>query len=585
MFLPHTNTLHDTLNDVAGLSALVSSGVLGDLSDDVVAAVLEEAGKFAATEIASMNSAGDRHGCVFDADTHAVSTAPGWRSTYQKWCEAGWASLPCDEAYGGQGLPTMVSLAVQELWNTASNAYGIGTLLTQGAVEAIEAHASQQLKQLYLPKMVTGEWTGTMNLTESQAGSDLSGVRSTAIPLEDGKYAVTGTKIYITYGEHDLTENIVHLVLARLPDAPDGIRGISMFLVPKYLPDDAGNPGKRNDVKCIGLEHKLGIHASPTCTMRFGDDGGAIGWLVGEPGRGLNCMFTMMNNARLHVGMQGVAIAERAYQQALAYAHERRQGRNKGEAEAMLIIEHPDVRRMLMDMKSRTQAARSICFLAARAIDLSRVAVSDEERAYNADLAALLTPVAKAFSTDMGVEVASDGVQVHGGMGYIEETGAAQHLRDAHITPIYEGTNGIQALDLVTRKVSLGGGEVIAKLIGEMRETATALGVEADQLTEAIGMFESVSDRIRDWIGRKDERAIAAATPFLRLFGLTLGGFGLAKAALAARGRNAPDAETGAQLFAYFCAMQLPQVASLAVMVRDGSNAIIAVTPETLTVR
>jgi acyl-CoA dehydrogenase len=585
MFLPHTNTLLDTLNDVAGLSALSAAGVFGDLSDDVVAAVVEEAGKFAATVIAPMNHDGDQHGCTLDADTHAVATAPGWQAAYQQWREAGWASLPCDEAHGGQGLPTMVSLAVQELWNTASNAYGIGTLLTQGAVEAIAAHGSQHLKQLYLPKMVSGEWTGTMNLTESQSGSDLSGVRSQAKPLDDGSYAITGTKIFITYGEHDLTENIIHLVLARVAGAPDGIRGISMFLVPKFLPDEAGNPATRNDVKCIGLEHKLGIHASPTCTMRFGDDGGAIGWLVGEPGRGLNCMFTMMNNARLHVGMQGVAIAERAYQQALAYAHERRQGRNKGDVEAMPIIEHPDVRRMLMDMKAKTQAARSICFLTARAIDLSRAAVSAEERAHNADLAALLTPVAKAFSTDIGVEVASEGVQVHGGMGYVEETGAAQHLRDARIAPIYEGTNGIQALDLVTRKVCLQGGQTIASLIADMRETAAALGSDADALGDAITSLEAVSDLVSGWLADGDERAIAAATPYLRLFGLTLGGFGLARAALAARGRNAPQAEANAALFAYFSAMQLPQVAALATMVRGGSQAVLAVTPGLLAVR
>ncbi len=585
MFVPHTNTLLDTLNDVAGLSALLEAGVFGDLSDDVVAAVLEEAGKFAATAIAPMNHDGDQHGCTLDADTHAVATAPGWQATYQQWCEAGWASLPCDEAHGGQGLPTMVSLAVQELWNTASSAYGIGTLLTQGAVEAIAAHGSQHLKQLYLPKMVAGEWTGTMNLTEAQSGSDLSGVRAQAKPLDDGTYAITGTKIYITYGEHDLTDNIIHLVLARVAGAPAGIRGISMFLVPKFLPDETGNPATRNDVKCIGLEHKLGIHASPTCTMRFGDDGGAIGWLVGEQGRGLNCMFTMMNNARLHVGMQGVAIAERAYQQALAYAHERRQGRNKGDAEAMPIIEHPDVRRMLMDMKARTQAARSICFLTARAIDLSRSAVSAEERDRNADLAALLTPVAKAFSTDVGVEVASDGVQVHGGMGYIEETGAAQHLRDARITPIYEGTNGIQALDLVTRKVCLQGGQTMAQLIADMRETAAALGRDADALGEAITSLEAISRLVATWLADGDQRAIAAATPFLRLFGLTLGGFGLARAALAARGRNAPQAEANASLFGYFSAMQLPQVAALATMVRDGSQAVLAVTPDLLAVR
>ncbi len=585
MFSPHTSTLNDTLNDVAGLSSLMSSGVFGELSDDVVAAVLEEAGKFAANVVAPLNRDGDQHGCTLDADSNAVTTAPGWQDAYKQWCEAGWASLPCDEDHGGQGLPIMVSLAVQELWNTASNAYGIGTLLTQGAVETIEAHGSEQLKQQFLPKMVAGDWTGTMNLTEPQAGSDLSGVRSQAKPLDDGSYAVTGTKIYITYGEHDLTENIVHLVLARLPDAPEGTRGISMFLVPKFLPDEQGNPTRRNDVKCIGLEHKLGIHASPTCTMRFGDDGGAIGWLVGEQGRGLNCMFTMMNNARLHVGMQGVAIAERAYQQALAYARERRQGRRKGEAEPMLIIEHPDVRRMLMDMKAKTQAARSICYLTARAIDLSRAAASEQERADNADLAALLTPVAKAFSTDIGVEVASDGVQVHGGMGYIEETGAAQHLRDARITPIYEGTNGIQALDLVTRKVALRGGDTLAKLIAEMRETAASVGAEADELSQAISTLESVSERVGGWLADNDERALAAATPYLRLFGLTVGGFGLAKSALAARGRNAPQADASARLLAYYSAMHLPQVKGLAEMVRGGSQAITDVTEELLAVR
>lgn len=585
MFSPHTSTLHDTLNDVAGLSSLMSSGIFGELSDDVVAAVLEEAGKFAANVIAPLNRDGDQHGCTLDPDTNSVATAPGWQTAYRQWCEAGWASLPCDEALGGQGLPIMVSLAVQELWNTASNAYGIGTLLTQGAVETIEAHGSDQLKQQFLPKMVAGDWTGTMNLTEPQAGSDLSGVRSQAKALDDGSYAVTGTKIYITYGEHDLTENIIHLVLARLPDAPEGTRGISMFLVPKFLTDDAGNPTRRNDVKCIGLEHKLGIHASPTCTMRFGDDGGAIGWLVGEEGRGLNCMFTMMNNARLHVGMQGVAIAERAYQQALAFAHERRQGRRKGDAEAMPIIEHPDVRRMLMDMKAKTQAARSICYLTACAIDLSRSAASEQERADNADRAALLTPVAKAFSTDIGVEVASEGVQVHGGMGYIEETGAAQHLRDARITPIYEGTNGIQALDLVTRKITSRGGEAMAKLIADMRETASALGVDADELSRAIGALESASHLVSSWLTSGDERALAAATPFLRLFGLTVGGFGLARAALAARGRNSPQADANTRMLAYFSAMHLPQVAGLAAMVRDGSQAIIAVTPELLAVR
>jgi alkylation response protein AidB-like acyl-CoA dehydrogenase len=584
MFTPHTATLLNTLNDTAGLSALLASGVMGDLSDDVVAQVLEEAGKFAAAVIAPINHDGDKHGCTLNTETHAVTTAPDWKKAYAEWCEAGWASLPCEEEFGGQSLPTMVSLAVQEIWNTASNAFGIGTLLTQGAVEAIEAHGTDDLKQLYLPKMVSGEWTGTMNLTEQQAGSDLATVKSRARPLGDGTYAVTGTKIFITYGEHDLTGNIVHLVLARLPDAPAGSRGISLFLVPKYLLDEDGKPGKRNDVKCIGLEHKLGIHASPTCTMRYGDEGGAIGWLIGEENRGLNCMFTMMNNARLHVGMQGVAIAERAYQQALAYAHDRKQGRKKGAADMTPIIEHADVRRMLMDMKTKTQAARSICYLTARAIDLSRFAKSEQERGQNANMAALLTPVAKAFSTDMGVEVASDGVQVHGGMGYIEETGAAQHLRDARITPIYEGTNGIQALDLVTRKLTLDGGETLKHFVDEMGEVASALGNDGAGLTQAIATLEAVSREVGGWLAQGDERAMAAATPCLRLFGLTLGGYGLAKAALAARGRNAPSADNAAHLFAYFSSMHLPQVESLARVVDSGSASIVAVTPEMLAV-
>jgi acyl-CoA dehydrogenase len=492
--------------------------------------------------------------------------------------------LPAPEEFGGQGLPTLVSLAVQELWNTAANAYGIGTLLTQGAVEAIEEHATDELKQLYLPKMVSGEWTGTMNLTEPQAGSDLSGVKTQARPNGDGSYSITGTKIYITYGEHDLTGNIIHLVLARLPDAPEGTRGISLFLVPKFLLNEDGTPGKRNDVKCIGLEHKLGIHGSPTCTMRYGDEGGAIGWMVGEENRGLNCMFTLMNNARLHVGMQGVAIGERAYQQALEFAKERKQGRRKGEREPMPIIAHPDVRRMLMDMKTKVQAARTICFMCARAIDLSRHAETEDERKRQANLAALLTPVAKAFSTDVGVEVASDGVQIHGGMGYVEETGAAQHLRDARITPIYEGTNGIQALDLVTRKLPLEAGGTVEQLVSDMAETAGALGDQGAGLGDAVKAFGATSRQLCKWLMEGDERAVAAATPYLRQFGLTLGAYGLGKQALAARGRNAPDAAHKAQMFEYFSSVQLPQVAALATIISGGAGAIVEVSEDVLAV-
>lgn len=584
MFTPHTATLLDTLNDVANLDRLIADGTFGELSGDVVSAVLEEAGRFAAEVIAPLNQAGDRHGCSLDTGTNEITTAPGWKDAYTQWVEAGWGSLPAPEDFGGQGLPTLVSLAVQELWNTAANAYGIGTLLTQGAVEAIEEHATDELKQLYLPKMVSGEWTGTMNLTEPQAGSDLSGVKTQARPNGDGSYSITGTKIYITYGEHDLTGNIIHLVLARLPDAPEGTRGISLFLVPKFLLNADGTPGKRNDVKCIGLEHKLGIHGSPTCTMRYGDEGGAIGWMVGEENRGLNCMFTLMNNARLHVGMQGVAIGERAYQQALAFAKERRQGRRKGEREPMPIIAHPDVRRMLMDMKTKVQAARTICFLCARAIDLSRHAETEDERKRQANLAALLTPVAKAFSTDVGVEVASDGVQIHGGMGYVEETGAAQHLRDARITPIYEGTNGIQALDLVTRKLPLEAGGTVEQLVSDMAQVARELGEQGAGLGDAVKVFGATSRQLGKWLMEGDERAIAAATPYLRQFGLTLGAYGLGKQALAARGRNAPDAAHKAQMFEYFSSVQLPQVAALATIISGGAGAITQVSEDVLAV-
>lgn len=584
MFTPHTATLLDTLNDVAGLDQLIAEGTFGELSGDVVSAVLEEAGRFAAEVIAPLNQAGDRHGCSLDTGSNEITTAPGWKDAYRQWVEAGWGSLPAPEEFGGQGLPTLVSLAVQELWNTAANAYGIGTLLTQGAVEAIEEHATDELKLRYLPKMVSGEWTGTMNLTEPQAGSDLSGVKTQARANGDGSYSLTGTKIYITYGEHDLTDNIIHLVLARLPDAPEGTRGISLFLVPKFLLNEDGTPGKRNDVKCIGLEHKLGIHGSPTCTMRYGDGGGAIGWMVGEENRGLNCMFTLMNNARLHVGMQGVAIGERAFQQALAFAQERKQGRRKGEREPMPIIAHPDVRRMLMDMKSKVHAARTICFMCARAIDLSRQAETEDERQRQANLAALLTPVAKAFSTDVGVEVASDGVQIHGGMGYVEETGAAQHLRDARITPIYEGTNGIQALDLVTRKLPLEAGGTVEQLVSDMAETASALGEQGQELAAAVKAFGSTSRQLGKWLMEGDERAIAAATPYLRQFGLTLGAYGLGKQALAARGRNAPDAAHKAQLFDYFSNVQLPQVAALATIISGGAGAIAQVSEDVLAV-
>ncbi|HEV2563981.1 MAG TPA: acyl-CoA dehydrogenase [Microvirga sp.] len=527
-----------TMRHVAGLDRAVADGVYGDLSADLAETILEEAGRFANDVIAPLNREGDRHGSTFRDG--AVTTAPGWKQAYKAWTEAGWNALPGPVEYGGQGLPTLLNSACVEMWNAASMAFGIGPVLTMGAIEALVQHASDDLKSRYLDKLVSGEWTATMNLTEPQAGSDLGALRSRAEPAGDGTYRITGQKIFITYGEHDLTDNIVHLVLARLPDAPAGTRGISLFLVPKFLPD-----GARNDVRCHSIEHKLGIHASPTCTMIFGDNGGALGWLVGEENRGLNCMFTMMNNARLAVGLQGVAIAERAYQQALSYANERRQGRAIGAAEGMSpIAVHPDVQRNLLTMKALTAAARAICYMTAAAIDRAHLEEDPMRRKKANERASLLTPVAKAFSTDIGMEVASIGVQVHGGMGFIEETGAAQHFRDARIAPIYEGTNGIQAIDLVTRKLPLSGGETVRAQIASMRATVARL------LKEATPAFGATAPRLRDAIESLDRatsyllkavssnaqgEALAGATPYLRLFALAQGGAALAEMALAAQ--------------------------------------------------
>ena len=531
-----------TMRHVAGLDRAAADGIYGDLSADLAETILEEAGRFANDVIAPLNAEGDRHGATFKDG--AVATAPGWKQAYRAWAEAGWNALPGPVEYGGQGLPTLLNSACVEMWNSASMAFGIGPVLTMGAIEAMIRHASDELRIRYLDKLVSGEWTATMNLTEPQAGSDLAAIRSRAERAGDGTYRITGQKIFITYGEHDLTDNIVHLVLARLPDAPAGTRGISLFLVPKFLPD-----GTRNDVRCHSIEHKLGIHASPTCTMIFGDHGGAVGWLIGEENRGLACMFTMMNNARLAVGLQGVAIAERAYQQALAYANERRQGRAIGAADGMSpIVAHPDVQRSLLTMKALTAAARAICYMTAEAIDRAHLEEDSSRRKKANERASLLTPVAKAFSTDIGVEVASLGVQVHGGMGYVEETGAAQHLRDARIAPIYEGTNGIQAIDLVTRKLPLAGGETVRAQIASMRavvarllkENTPAFGATAPRLRDAIESLDRATSHLLQAVSSNAQgEALAGATPYLRLFALAQGGAALAEMALAANAMSA----------------------------------------------
>ncbi|MCR9061887.1 MAG: acyl-CoA dehydrogenase [Rhodobacteraceae bacterium] len=561
-----------TLKHVCGLGDLQQNTRYAELGDDLVDAIVAEAGRFAAEEIAPLNAVADKHGTPLQDGK--VTTPPGWREAYHAWIDGGWNGLSADPESGGQGLPQMLSAAALEMWNSGSMSFAIGPTLTIGAVEAMEKHASDELKAKYLAKLVSGEWMGTMNLTEPQAGSDLNALRARAERNDDGTYRIFGQKIFITYGDHDLTDNIIHMVLARLPDAPAGTRGISLFLVPKFLVGDDGALGARNDVRVAGVEHKMGIHGSPTCTMIYGDDGGATGWLIGEENRGLACMFTMMNNARLAVGIQGLGVAERAYQHALNYAVERKQGRAPGDkGEGMSpIARHPDIKRMLLTMKSKTQVARAICYACAHAIDMTNIADDDEGRAFWNERAGLLTPIAKALSTDFGVEVASLGVQIHGGMGYIEETGAAQHLRDARIAPIYEGTNGIQSIDLVMRKLPLSGGTQINGFIAELKAIADEVaasnrpefGATADRLNASIRDLEEATDfmlsaqaegRIAD--------ALSGATPYLRVAGLSLGGALLAKGALRSVSEPAARLAERTLLARSFCETVLGETAGL----------------------
>ncbi|QKK24829.1 acyl-CoA dehydrogenase [Rhizobium hidalgonense] len=537
-----------TLKHVAGMREAISEGLLGDLNEDLVDAILAEAGRFTTEEVAPLADIGDRQGARLEGGE--VRLPDGWRDLYRNWIAGGWNGLTAPEAFGGQALPHMLNVAALEMWNSGSMAFALAPTLTMGAIEAVSTHGSAALKETYLEKMVSGEWTGTMNLTEPHAGSDLGVLKARAERRADGSYRLFGQKIFITWGEHDAADNIIHLVLARLPDAPAGTRGISLFLVPKFLVNDDGSLGARNDLFCHSLEHKLGIHGSPTCTMiygdgRFGDEKGAVGWLVGEENKGLACMFTMMNNARLAVGMQGVAICEAATQKAVAYSKERTQGKAPGWSGAGMspIVEHPDVARMLLTMKALTQGARAISYSCAHAIDMSHRA-GDSNRHWQ-ERAALLTPIAKSFSTDAGVDVASLGIQVHGGMGFIEETGAARYLRDARIAPIYEGTNGIQAIDLVTRKLTLSGGDQVRGFIAELKEIADSVrrsnldgfGETAVRLDAAISDLEAATTWLLQTLAdNRAADALSGATPYQRLFGLVLTGCYLAKGALAESG-------------------------------------------------
>ena len=567
----------------AGHPALVGQA-FPELDDDTVAAVLEAAGAFVESELAPLNRKGDQVGARFE--NGVVSAAPGFAAAYQAFVAGGWNSLSADPEHGGQGLTKAMELAVFEMVHASNMAFGLCPMLTQGAIEAIDLHGTERQKRLVLPKLVSGEWTGTMNLTEPQAGSDLAALTTVATPDGEGGWRITGQKIYITWGDHDAADNIVHLVLARTPDAPPGVKGISLFLAPKVLVGEDGKLGEANALRAGGLEHKLGIHGSPTCVMMFE---GAKAELVGGLGQGLPNMFTMMNAARLQVGTQGTAIAERAYQQALAFSQDRAQGRSAWTgAYPSRLFDHPDVRRSLVLMKAHIEAARGICLSTAVAADLARAASDEVTRASAKLREELLTPIAKAWSTDVGVWVASQGVQIHGGMGFIEETGAAQHYRDARIAPIYEGTNGIQAIDLVGRKLSLAEGQAVADLMDDIRDTiedlkGTDLKGVGLRLEAALDAAASATAWLVERRAKAMPDALSGATAYLKLLGDVVGGWMLAKGALAASGEaDAAWAESKRALARVFAESVLAQVPGAAAGVMLGAEDLAAMTPEVL---
>jgi alkylation response protein AidB-like acyl-CoA dehydrogenase len=560
----------------------------GNLPDDaaeIADAVLGEAAKFAENELAPLNRVGDEIGSVLE--NGVVRTPPGFREAYAKFVAGGWNGLTCEPEIGGQGLPLALAVPLTEMWNSACMGWALCPLLNSGAIELLRTHGSPEQKRLYLARLVSGEWPGTMNLTEPQAGSDLGALKARAVPASDQRwgehYRITGQKIFITYGDHDLSDNIIHMVLARLPDAPPGSRGISLFLVPKFLLDGEGRPGERNDVHTLRLEDKLGIHASPTAVLSYGEDGGAIGWRIGEPHRGLEAMFTMMNNERLLVGVQGVGIAERAYQTALAYARQRVQGqpigvpRPKGSDSATPpIIHHPDVRRMLLSMRAGTEAARALAYFTAAAIDAAQRDPKAQRRAE------LLIPVVKAWCSDKGMEIASTGIQVHGGMGYIEETGAAQHLRDARIAAIYEGTNGIQAGDLVGRKVGRDGGEAACELFAEIESDLAELSGDFVPLRQPLVDGLTALDDATAYLVEADPAfAAAGAAPYLNLFGTVIAGALLARLAVKAGKHDHPLAVAKRATARFFAEHDLARAPSLLPAIKGGAT-VLGVDPDQL---
>jgi len=546
------------LDAIAGLGEIAAlPGYETAASNETVDAILEEAAKFAGEVLAPLNAVGDRERSRLENGT--VCTPTGFKAAYDAFVACGWNALAMPEEHGGQGLPLALGIAVLEMWTSANLAFSLCPILTQAAIELLATYGSDEQRRLYLAKLMSGEWTGTMNLTEPQAGSDLGAVRMSAVK-DGGDYRLTGQKIFITYGEHDLAPNIIHAVLARTPDSAPGSKGLSLFIVPKFIVDADGSLGAHNDIRCLKLEEKLGIHASPTCVLSYGDNGGAIGTLIGEEGRGIEYMFLMMNGARLNVGLQGVAIAERAYQQAREYALSRVQGRPVAAKEASApIIHHPDVRRMLLGMRSDTAAMRALLYYTAGQIDRARHAPDAKKRAQHQARVDLLIPIAKAWSTARGFEAASTNIQVHGGMGFIEETGAAQHLRDARIALIYEGTNGIQANDLLTRKLVRDDGAAMRDFIAEMRATdleRLELAALKNPLHDGLDALEKASESMRTLYNTQQATALAGAMPFLELFGTVTAGWLMAKAASAAGHERDAEFATAKRITAQFFAEQ-----------------------------
>ena len=580
-----TRDMRFVLNELAGLPNVNQLPGFEEATVETVDAVLEEAGKFAAEVLAPLNRPGDIDGARFnDAE---VMPPEGFKDAYRAFVESGWASLPFEPEFGGQGLPELVAAATNEIWQSANMGFALCPMLTEGCAVALGIHGSHDMKAIFLPKLVSGEWAGTMNLTEPQAGSDLAEIRTRAVPNGD-TYLISGRKIFITWGDHDFTDNILHLVLARLPDAPPGIKGISLFLVPKYMVNADGSTGPRNDVGPVSIEHKLGIHSSPTCVMSYGDNGGAHGYLVGAEHDGIACMFTMMNHARLSVGIQGLSISERAYQQALAYAKEREQGRRPGQPGRARIIQHADVRRMLMLMKSGCEAMRAVSYVTATSLDYMN---RSPDSGNHSERFALLTPVVKAWCTELAQEITSLGVQVHGGMGYIEETGAAQHFRDARITSIYEGTSGIQAQDLVGRKVIRDDGKALRELIGEIRQTTAGLS-DADANQAAIKRaLDDATEKLAqatDWLlsnYRDDPDAPGSvAINYLMLMGYVCGGWQMARAAMIAAQKSASsdDEFYRSKLVTarFYAEHYLPRTGGHFSAIRAGSGSIMALEEE-----